>query len=211
MFFLLVVPGAIHSLIKSVSHHFLCWGGLRLFASVLIMISLVSLFVIFHVVYCSFEYMPTTIFLPTDKLFNFQPGIPTYAIKHVDVYEFLFHSKIFARPFFPCSIIMPVPHRIILAPICKHFSVRQFFIGIFYVGDYCSLGTVHSNSSMHAKYSTLMSTVPLVLTIQIQACTPPPFILCWCLLLFPWYWPFKFKHAYTHQNFMSVSSVPLVW
>ena len=41
----------------------------------------------------------------------------------------------------------------------------------------------------------------LVPTIQIQACTPPPFILRWCLLLFPWYWPFKFKHAYTRQNF----------
>ena len=54
---------------------------------------------------------------------------------------------------------------------------------------YCSLGTDHSNSSMHsrAKYSTLISTVPLVLTIQIQACLYAPKILCQCLL-FPWYW-----------------------
>ena len=44
-----------------------------------------------------------------------------------------------------------------------------------------------------------MCTVPLVLTNQIQACTPAPNILCW-YLLFPWYWPFKFKHAYTHQK-----------
>jgi hypothetical protein len=44
-----------------------------------------------------------------------------------------------------------------------------------------------------------MCTVPLVLTNQIQACTPAPNILRW-YLLFPWYWPFKFKHAYTHQK-----------
>jgi len=44
-----------------------------------------------------------------------------------------------------------------------------------------------------------MFTVPLVLTIQIQACTPAPNILRW-YLLFPWYWPFKFKHDYTHQK-----------
>ncbi len=144
-------------------------------------------------------------YLPTDKVFNVQPGIPTHAIKHVDVYEFLFHSNIFACPFPPLLIIMPVPHRIVLAPIHYPFSVRQFFIEIFYVGDYCSLGTVHSNSSLSAK------------------------ILHWCLL-FPWYWPFKSKHAHPRLFFYAVvyccsvgtddsnssmltrvSSVPLVW
>ena len=76
-----------------------------------------------------------------------------------------------------------------------------------------------------------MSTVPLVPAIQILACVPNS--LRWCLL-FPWYWPFKFKHAHPHQifyadiycslgtdhsnssmltrtkNSMSMSSVPLV-
>ena len=76
----------------------------------------------------------------------------------------------------------------------------QFLSKIFYLGVYCSLGTDHSNSSMRTKYSTLMSTVPLVMTIQIQACINAPKILCQCLL-FPWYWPrwcllfLSFKHA----------------
>jgi len=98
--------------------------------------------------------------------------------KHVDVYQFLFHSNSLRAHIFPCSIIMPGPHRIVLVPIRLHFSVRQFFSKIFYVGVYCSLGTDHSNSNMRAKYSTLMSTVPLVLTIQIQACLQATKILC---------------------------------
>ena len=106
--------------------------------------------------------------------------------------SFLIQNSLRAH-IFPCSIIMPVPCRIILVPIWLYFSVHHFLGKIFYVGVYCSLGTDHSNSSMHAKSSTLVSTVPLVLTIQIQACVPN--LLHWCLL-FPWYWPFKFKHAH---------------
>ena len=47
------------------------------------------------------------------------------------------------------------------------------------LSDYIFQCTIFSS-----KYSTLMSTVPLVLTIQIQACAP--YILRRCLL-FPWY------------------------
>ena len=176
-----------------------------MFASGLVMITVVSLFVIFHVVNCSFEYMPTIIFLPTDKLSKFQPGIPTHASKHADVYQFLFHSKLFARPYFyPCSIIMLVPHIIVLAPIRYHFSVHHFFSNIFYVGVYCSLGTNHSNSSMHtrAKYSTLISTVPLVPTIQIQACLHVPKFLCQCLL-FPRY----IDNIYVYCSFGTILSI----
>ena len=112
--------------------------------------------------------------------------------------SFFFIQNSLCVHIFPCSIIMPGPHRIVLVPIRLHFSVRQFFSKIFYVGVYCSLGTDHSNSSMHAKSSTLVSTVPLVLTIQIQACLGQNFyvsVFCsrgmvdwqrWCLL-FLWY------------------------
>jgi hypothetical protein len=46
-----------------------------------------------------------------------------------------------------------------------------------------------------------VTTVPLVPPIQILACAPN--ILRWCLL-FPWYWPFKSKHAHPHQIFTLV-------
>ena len=75
--------------------------------------------------------------------------------------SFLIQNSLRAH-IFPCFIITPVPSRIILVPIRLYFSVRHFLSKIFYVGVYCSLGTDHSNSSMRTKYSTLMSTGPLV-------------------------------------------------
>ena len=136
----------------------LTYDCLLCLTSGLVMITVVvSLFVIFPFVNCSFKYMPTIIFLPrTDKLFTFQPGIPTphNAIKHVDADQFLSHliqNSLRTHIFYPCSIIMLVPHITVLAPIRYHFSVHQFFSKIFYIGVYCSLGTSHSNSSMRAK------------------------------------------------------------
>ena len=161
---------------------------LRLLASGLVIITVVSLFVIFHVVKCSFEYVPTIIFLPTDKLFNFQPGIPTHASKHVDVYQFLFHSKLFVRPYLPllhnqaCTTYnctssypltffsAPIFHRNILHwwllfPWYRPFKFTHAHPHqIFYTDFYCSLGTDHSNSSMltRAEISMSVSSVPLV-------------------------------------------------
>jgi len=66
--------------------------------------------------------MPTIIFLPrTDKLFTFQPGIPTphNAIKHVDADQFLSHliQNSLRTHIFQYSIIMHVPRRIVPVPI----------------------------------------------------------------------------------------------
>jgi hypothetical protein len=85
-------------------------------------------------------------------------------------------------------------------PLVLTIQIKEAWI--FYVGDYCSLGTVHSNSSLSAKYSTLMSTVPLVLTIQIkEACTPRLFFYAgvYCCSLGTDH--SNSSNAYTRQNF----------
>ena len=146
---------------------------LLLLTSGLVMITVVSLFVIFHVVNCSFEYVPTIIFYQQTNcsIFSLESLLMQVSML-MRTSSFLIQNSLRAH-IFPCSIIMPVPHMIILVPIWLYFSVRHFLCKIFYVGVYCSLGTDHSNSSMGTIYSTQMSTVPLV-----------------------WYWPFKFEPVY---------------
>ena len=173
------------------------------------MITVVSLFVIFHVVNCSFEYVPTIILLPTEKLFNFQPGIPTNASKHVDVYQLLVHSKLFARPYF-----LPLLHN----HACTTYNCTSSYPIPFFSAPIFQQNILHW-CLLFPWYHQILAHMPNSLH--------------WCVL-FPWYWPFKFKHAHPRQifytdiyrslgtdhsnssmlthtkNSMSMSSVPLV-
>jgi hypothetical protein len=90
---------------------------LLLLTSGLVMITVVSLFVIFHVVNCSFEYVPTIIIYQQTKCSIFSLESLLMQISMLMCTSSFFIQNSLRAHIFPCSIIMPVPHRIILAPI----------------------------------------------------------------------------------------------